>query len=91
MRVMRVTLLMLPLALLLSTAAFGAPSTDLTPLSMEQLEQEIFGAPKSMSSFPAGATEVYPGVCAYTCEPCTTMEDCPPLGGRRQACVWACY
>lgn len=33
MRVMRVTLLMLPLALLLSAAAFGAPSPEPTALT----------------------------------------------------------
>ena len=87
MRVMRVTLLLLPLALLLSAAAFGAPSNE-SPLTMTQLEEAIFGGPSlSLNDppiFPTG------GRCSYTCEQCWTSGDCPLIGGRPQTCAFAC-
>ena len=87
MRVMRVTLLMLPLALLLSAAAFGAPSTEEpTPLTTEQLEESIFGAPQAMSSLPMRDSEWW-GVCSLSCNVCWGPEDC----ARGEFCTWACY
>lgn len=85
MRVMRVTLLMLPLALLLSAAAFGAPSAEPPSPTLEQLEGAIFGAPEGMSSGPARASEWW-GVCSLSCNVCWGPEDCA-LG---EQCVWMC-
>lgn len=86
MRVMRVTFLMLPLALLLSAAAFGTPSSEPTPLTMEELEGAIFGAPEARSSAPADTTEWW-GVCALACTRCWSNYDCPP----GDSCVGFCY
>ena len=86
MRVMRVTLLLLPLALLLSAAAFGMPSSGPSPLTTEQLEEAIFGAPEAMSSPPVRDSE-WRGVCALSCAPCWGSEDCNP----GEPCVWDCY
>lgn len=87
MRVMRVTLLLLPLALLLSTAAFGAPANEPTPLTLEQLEVAIFGPPLSVDAPPVFPTG---GRCSATCEQCWTAADCPKIGGRSQICAFAC-
>lgn len=86
MRVMRVTLLMLPLALLLSAAAFGETPNEPTPLTLEQLEGAIFGAPEARSDAPADTIE-WRGVCALACRPCWSNYDCPP----GDSCVGYCY
>lgn len=80
---MRVILLMLPLALLLSTMAFANSPAQASP-ALEELEAAIFvGAPNQ------SVDQLYSwGVCAVTCEPC--WGSCAPIGGRPQACVWAC-
>jgi hypothetical protein len=88
MRVMRVTLLMLPLALLLSAAAFGAPANEST-LTTKQLEEAIFGSSGMTSSASTPADEAF-GVCDVTCDPCWSNADCPKIGTRIQRCVWAC-
>jgi hypothetical protein len=89
MRRVRVTLLMLPLALVLSAAAFAEPSTEPTPLSLQQLEEAIFRAPETQE-----AAWPYDGVCAYTCEPCGRRygdDDCPKYNGHSQRCVEHCF
>ena len=86
MRGMRLTLLVLPLALLLSSAVFGEPSNKPSPLTMVQLEEAIFGAPEGMSS-PLVRHSEWWGVCALSCAPCWGPEDCNP----GEPCVWNCY
>jgi hypothetical protein len=77
---------MLPLVLILSAAAFGEPSTEPTPLSLQQLEEAIFGDPAIQKALP------WSGFCAYTCEQCGLIYgDCPDYGGRPQRCAEYCF
>jgi hypothetical protein len=80
---------MLPLVLLLSAAAFGAPANESTPPTTKQLEEAIFGSSGAMSSASTPAAEAF-GVCDVTCDPCWSSADCEPIGTRIQHCVWAC-
>lgn len=85
MRVMRVILLMLPLALFLSTAASAADNASIqTSPSLEELEAAIFSIDPDQNVDQAFVR----GYCAFTCEPC--LGSCPPLGGRYQPCAFAC-
>jgi hypothetical protein len=89
MRVMRVILLVLPLTLMLSAAAFAEPSAQPAPMTPQQLEAAIFSpAPISPED---GFSSFYYGVCSSTCEPCWRHEDCPMIGPYLQYCTWACY
>lgn len=85
MRMMRVTLLMLPLALILSAAAFAEPSTEPIPLTPQQLEEAIFNPPAIQKVLP------FSGQCAQTCAPCGLMYgNCPKFHGIPQSCVEIC-
>lgn len=87
MRVMRVVLLMLSLALLMSVAAFAEPSSQSTSMDQQELEAAIFGTPvRAERATPQFAY----GLCSMTCDPCWSNADCPKIGGRIQTCNFAC-
>lgn len=86
MRVMKMVLLILPLALFLSVSAQAEPSIQPAPTDPQELEAAIFGTPAPLER----ATASYYGVCRMTCQPCWTSADCPKLNGRIQQCVDMC-
>lgn len=71
-----------------TSGAGPAPSTVVS-VPMVQLEAEIFGRQEA-SEGTIGSVAWW-GVCAYTCETCSTSSDCPTFNGKAQRCQSYCF
>lgn len=98
MRVIRVLLLLLPLALCLTatvsaqtlppTAPAEALMTQAQPAPGVTAEDQLFD-----TIFTPAPTEMvgpFYGYCAITCERCWGPGDCAKVGTRRNVCALAC-